>query len=125
MMKYVLSMFFLLMLSVVPSAMGAEIWSYACAEAMTQLNEAQHDVTQKHNLVYQSKLGLRLFPNGLITCQKERRGFGGGKVYCVNHRSRGGLAIKEVIKAERQLKDATRVFALRLKNLTRACSLQK
>lgn len=124
-MKYVLTTFFLLVMGGIPSAIGAEIWSYACAEAMTQLKEAQRDVTQKHNMVYQSKLGLRLFSDGLTTCQNGRRGFGGGKVYCVNHRSRGGLAIKEVIKAERQLEDATRVFALRLKDLTRACSRKK
>lgn len=92
---------------------------------MTLLDHAQKDVVQQHNRVYQSKLTLKLFPDGLKTCQGGHRGFAGAKIHCVNHRSHGGVAIKEVIQAQRMLDHATQHFQRRLKEVTQACSLPK
>ncbi|GJL66707.1 MAG: hypothetical protein NPIRA05_16780 [Nitrospirales bacterium] len=121
--KYILTALLLMMLWGNPSSLNAEIWSYACAEAMTLLSHAQHDVVQKHNRVYQSKLTLKLFPDGLESCRHANRGFAGGTIHCVNHRSHGGVAIKEVIQAQRMLAKATQNFTQRLKDMTQACSL--
>ena len=120
--KYLTTFFTLFVLCGLPSALNAEIWSYACAEAMTLLNHAQEDVVQKHNRVYQSKLTLKLFPDGLETCRSGKRGFAGGIIHCVNHRSHGGIAIKEVVKAQRLLDRATQEFERRLQTMTRVCS---
>ena len=121
-MKYIQLTFLVYCLGFISPVAHAEIWSYACAEAMTLLGEARQDVTENHQRVYQSKLTLRLFPDGLGTCRMNRRGYGGGIVHCVNHRSHGGVAIKEVMHAERELANATRRFEERLQSLTQACS---
>ncbi|GJL56478.1 MAG: hypothetical protein NPIRA02_36100 [Nitrospirales bacterium] len=123
--KYILTILLLVVLWSIPSSLSAEIWSYACAEAMTLLSQAQHDVVQQHNRVYQAKLTLKLFPDGLETCRNGNRGFAGGTIHCVTHRSHGGVAIKEVIQAQRMLEQATQTFARRLKGMTRACSLSE
>ena len=121
-MKYVLIIVIMCCLGLGPAVGHAEVWSYACAEAMTLLREAQKNVALSHQRVYQSKLGLKLFSDGLETCRTSRRGFAGGMIHCVNHRSHGGVAIKEVMQAERGLADATRTFEERLKDLTQACT---
>ncbi len=121
--KYMLTALLFMMLWAMPTLLSAEIWSYACAESMTLLSQARKDVVQKHNRVYQSKLTLKLFPDGLETCRKGNRGFAGGTIHCVNHRSHGGVAIKEVIQAQRRLAQATQHFAQRLNDMTLACSL--
>jgi len=122
--KYILTVLLCVILWGMPPSLSAEIWSYACAESMTLLSQARKDVVQEHNRVYQSKLTLRLFSDGLEACRKGNRGFAGGTIHCVNHRSHGGVAIKEVIQAQQMLAQATQKFAQRLKNMTQACSLQ-
>ncbi|MGB0910030.1 MAG: hypothetical protein ACPGYT_06680 [Nitrospirales bacterium] len=124
-MQYIRVTLLLCCVGFIPSVGHTEIWSYACAEAMTLLAEAQQDVAENHQRVYQSKLALRLFPDGLETCRTNRRGFAGGTIHCVNHRSHGGVAIKEVIKAERELVLATQKFEGRLTDLQQACSALK
>ncbi len=110
------------LLGVCPVSTSAEIWSYACAESMTLLKQAQEDVSQKHDHFYQAKLVLKLFPDGLDTCQSSRRGFAGGRVHCVNHRSHGGVAIKEVMRAEQVLSHAIQHFEHRVKEFQHTCS---
>ncbi len=122
-MKYVRIVALILSMGFIPSVGHAEIWDYSCAEAMTLLREAQQDVARSHQRVYQSKLALRIFPDGLDACRSRRRGFAGGVTHCVNHRSHGGVAIKEVMQAERGLVEATQKFNRRLKNLKQACSV--
>ena len=124
-MQYIQITFLVCCLGFIPSVGHTEIWSYSCAEAMTLLTEAQQDVARNHQRVYQSKLALRLFPDGLETCRTSRRGFAGGTIHCVNHRSHGGVAIKEVMKAERELVMATEEFEGRLTDLKQACSPPK
>ena len=123
--KYILTTIFLVASWSIPASSGAEIWSYACAEAMTLLSHTQKVVVQKHNRLYQSKLTLQLFPDGLEACRNGKRGFAGGTIYCVNHRAHGGVAIKEVIRAQRMLTHATQQFEQRLKIMSRACSLSE
>ena len=124
-MKHVQMALLVCCLGLIPTVGYTEIWSYACAEALTLLREAQQDVVKNHQRVYQSKLALRLFPDGLDTCQTNRRGFAGGTIHCVNHRSQGGVAIKEVMQAERALANAALKFEGRFKELSQACSTFK
>ncbi|WP_447971117.1 hypothetical protein [Nitrospira sp. M1] len=121
--KYILTTLLLVVLWSIPSSLSAEVWSYACAEAMTLLSHAQKDVVRQHNRVYQSKLTLTLFPDGVEPCRNGSRGFAGGRIHCVNHRSHGGVAIKEVIQAQRMLTHAMKTFERRLNDMTQACSL--
>ena len=91
------------LLVVAPTSVIADVWHYACAEAITLLKQEQREVSRRHDHLRQAKLALKLLPKELESCRTGQRGFEGGYLHCVRHRSQGWNGLKEVLQAERAL----------------------
>ena len=104
-----------------PNYASAEAWKYACAEAITLLQQAQQEVAGKQYHLHQAKLALRLPHKELEVCRSGQGGFEGGQVYCVRHRSNGWNGLREVIKAEDALQKAISVFEEHLRVMRQTC----
>lgn len=117
--RFWLSMLGLLMWWV-PLAAQAEIWTYACAETITLLRQAQVDVTERNTILRQAKLALTILPSELETCRTGRRERD-GQLYCVRHRQPGPSPIRRVIQAEKALARAVLEFEEILRVIPNVC----
>ena len=97
---YILTIGFIAVLA----TMGwAEVWDFTCTESVSLLKAAQQHVVQKHDQLQQAKFSLRHAPKDFDGCRQNRRGYDGGKIYCVKHKSRQGNLLKDILVAQRSL----------------------
>ncbi len=104
-----------------PQLGSAEVWDFSCTEAVSLLKSAQDQVVQKHDQLQEAKFSLRHAPREFDGCRKSRRGFNGGKIYCVSHQSRNGNMLKDILVAQQSLERAQEVFDRRVQEVLRAC----
>jgi hypothetical protein len=103
-----------------PLAM-AEVWDFSCTEAVSILKSAQDRVVQKHDQLQEAKFSLRHAPQEFDGCRQSRRGFDGGKIYCVKHQSRHGTLLKDIHVAQRSLDAARKDFDRHIQSVLRSC----
>ena len=123
-MRYLFSVLYAGLLVVAPTSVMADVWHYACAEAITLLKQEQREVSRRQDHLRQAKLALKLLPKELEACRTGQRGFEGGYLYCVRHRSHGWNGLKEVLQAERALDLAVERFEERSRVFTQVCSTE-
>ena len=124
-MRYLFGVCLAWLLVVAPTSGLADVWHYACAEAITLLKQEQREVGRRHDYLRQAKLALKLQPKELEACRSGQRGFEGGYLYCVRHRSPGMNGLKEVLQAERALHLAMERFEERSRTFTQACKTEE
>ncbi len=103
----------------------AEVWDFSCTEAVSLLKAAQDRVVQKHDQLQEAKFSLRHAPEEFDGCRRSRRGFEGGKIYCVKHQSRQGTILKDVLLAQRNLESANKEFTRHVQGVLRACPVSQ
>ena len=124
-MRYVFSVLYAGLLVMAPTSVMADVWHYACAEAITLLKQEQREVSRRQDHLRQAKLALKILPKELEACRTGQRGFEGGYLYCVRHRSHGWNGLKEVLQAEQALNLAIERFEERSGVFTQACRTEK
>lgn len=98
-----------------------EVWDFSCTEAVSLLKAAQDRVVQKHDQLQEAKFSLRHSPKEFDGCRRSRRGFGGGKIYCVKHQSRQGNILRDILVAQRSLDSANQEFDRHIQSVLRSC----
>ena len=104
-----------------PNIASAEVWEYACSEAITLLRQAQQEVVHKQYQLRQAKLALRIPRKEMEVCRSGHGGFDGGHVYCVRHRSSGWNGLGEVNKAADALQQSVSVFEEHFRVMGHTC----
>ena len=99
----------------------AEAWDFSCTEAVSLLKSAQDRVVQKHDQLQEAKFNLRHAPQTFDGCRRSRRGYDGGKIYCVTHQSRHGNILKDIHVAQRSLESAHHDFDRHIQSVLRSC----
>ena len=110
---------------VLPQVGGAEVWNFSCTEAVSLLKSAQDRVVKKHDQLQEAKFSLRHAPKEFDGCRRSRRGFDGGKIYCVNHQSRNGNMLKDILVAQQSLERAQKDFDRHIQEVLRACPVSQ
>ncbi len=103
----------------------AEIWDFSCTEAISLLKVAQDRVVQKHDQLQEAKFSLRHAPLEFDGCRRSRRGFDGGKIYCVKHQSRQGNLLRDILVAQRSLDSAHQEFDRHIQNVLGSCPVSQ
>ncbi len=110
---------------VLPQVGGTEVWNFSCTEAVSLLKSAQDRVVKKHDQLQEAKFSLRHAPKEFDGCRRSRRGFDGGKIYCVNHQSRNGNMLKDILVAQQSLERAQKDFDRHIQEVLRACPVSQ
>ncbi len=103
----------------------AEVWNFSCTEAVSLLKTAQDRVVQKHDQLQEAKFNLRHAPKKFDGCRHSRRGYDGGKIYCVTHQSRKGNPLKDIHVAQRSLESARHDFDRHIQSVLRSCPVSQ
>ena len=111
--------------SLLSPLVSAEVWDFSCTEAVSLLKAAQDRVVQKHDQLQEAKFSLRHTPQEFDGCRRSRRGFDGGKIYCVKHQSRHGNLLKDIHVAQRSLDVARKDFDRHIQSALRSCPVSQ
>ncbi len=103
----------------------AEVWDFSCTEAVSLLKAAQDRVVQKHDQLQEAKFSLRHAPEEFDGCRRSRRGFSGGKIYCVKHQSRQRNLLRDILVAQRSLDSANQEFDRHIQSVLRSCPVSQ
>ena len=103
----------------------AEVWNFSCTEAVSLLKAAQDRVVQKHDQLQEAKFSLRHAPKEFDGCRRSRRGFDGGKIYCVTHQPRQKNILKDILVAQRSLDSAHQDFDRHVQSVLRSCPVSQ
>lgn len=109
--------------AVLSTSVWAEVWDFSCTEAVSLLKAAQDRVVQKHDQLQEAKFSLSHAPEEFDGCRRSRRGFDGGKIYCVKHQSRQGNLLKDILVAQRSLDSAHQDFDRHIQGVLRSCPI--
>jgi len=103
----------------------AEVWDFSCTEAVSLLKSSQDRVVQKHDQLQEAKFNLRHTPHKFDGCRRSRRGYDGGKIYCVTHQSQQGNLLKDIHVAQRSLESARHDFDRHIQSVLRSCPVSQ